>query len=324
MNSEDLDLFARVLRAGSLSRAGMELGIDPSTVSRRVAQLEGELGVRLLHRSGRGVSATDQGRQLLGYAEAIGELMAQATDRLRDPTGNGPARLHIGAQPTIARILFGPLARVLRTHYPQTRLRLVEALGNQILDQLGHGELDFAVIYLPEQIGALQFDVLLEEGLHLIAPRDATLSGDGLEVGGLGDWPLILPSTPHGIRLLVESLAARHGFTPNIVLECDASISQTKRLVMQGCGCTVLPLAAVDEELADGRLRSLRLVAPQVRRRVGIVPGRNRVIPSGLWKIIGLVKAEVARLVESGGWPDAVLHPPAEVPPPSTPDVPGA
>lgn len=324
MNSDDLDLFARVLRAGSLSRAGMELGIDPSTVSRRVAQLEGELGVRLLHRSGRGVSATDQGRQLLGYAEAIGELMAQATDRLRDPTGNGPARLHIGAQPTIARILFGPLARVLRTHYPQTRLRLVEALGNQILDQLGHGELDFAVIYLPEQIGALQFDVLLEEGLHLIAPRDVTLSGDGLEVGGLGDWPLILPSTPHGIRLLVESLAARHGFTPNIVLECDASISQTKRLVMQGCGCTVLPLAAVDEELADGRLRSLRLVAPQVRRRVGIVPGRNRVIPSGLWKIIGLVKAEVARLVESGGWPDAVLHPPAEVPPPSTPDVPGA
>lgn len=323
MNSEDLDLFARVLRAGSLSRAGMELGIDPSTVSRRVAQLEGELGVRLLHRSGRGVSATDQGRQLLGYAEAVGELLAQATDRLRDPSGNGPARLHIGAQPTIARILFGPLARVLQTHYPKTKLRLVEALGSQILDQLGHGELDFAVIYLPEQIGALQFDVLLEEGLHLITPGDATLSGDGLEVSSLGDWPLILPSTPHGIRLLVESLAARHGFTPDIVLECDASISQTKRLVMQGCGCTVLPLAAVNEELADGRLRSLRLVAPEVRRRVGIAPGRNRVIPSGLWKIIGLVKAETARLVESGGWPDAVLHQPADAPPPS-PDAPGA
>jgi DNA-binding transcriptional LysR family regulator len=323
VNSEDLDLFARVLRAGSLSRAGMELGIDPSTVSRRVAQLEGELGVRLLHRSGRGVSATDQGRQLLGYAEAVGELLAQATDRLRDPSGNGPARLHIGAQPTIARILFGPLARVLQTHYPKTRLRFVEALGNQILDQLGHGELDFAVIYLPEQIGALQFDVLLEEGLHLIAPGDAALSGDGLEVASLGDWPLILPSTPHGIRLLVESLAARHGFTPNIVLECDASISQTKRLVMQGCGCTVLPLAAVNEELADGRLRSLRLVAPEVRRRVGIVPGRNRVIPSGLWKIIGLVKSEIARLVEAGGWPDAVLHQPADVPP-SSPDAPGA
>lgn len=323
MNSEDLDLFARVLRAGSLSRAGMELGIDPSTVSRRVAQLEGELGVRLLHRSGRGVSATDQGRQLLGYAEAVGELLAQAKDRLRDPSGNGPARLHIGAQPTIARILFGPLARVLQTHYPQTRLRLVEALGNQILDQLGNGELDFAVIYLPEQIGALQFDVLLEEGLHLIAPGDATLSGDGLEVASLGDWPLILPSTPHGIRLLVESLAARHGFTPDIVLECDASISQTKRLVMQGCGCTVLPLAAVDEELADGRLRSLRLVAPEVRRRVGIVPGRNRVIPSGLWKIIGLVKTEIARLVEARGWPDAVLHQPAEAPLPS-PDAPAA
>lgn len=308
MNSDDLELFARVLRAGSLSRAGMELGIDPSTVSRRVAQLESELGVRLLHRSGRGVSATDQGRQLQGYAETVGDLLAQAGDRLRDPAINGPARLHLGAQPTLARILFGPLAHALQAQYPQTRLRFVEALGNQILDNLGHGDLDFAVIYLPEQIGALQFDLLLDEGLHLITPAGAGPAGDSLEVARLGEWPLILPSTPHGIRLLVESLALRHGFTPDIVLECDASISLTKRLVMQGCGCTVLPLAAVSEELADGRLRSLRLVGPEVRRRVGIVPGRNRVIPSGLWKVIGLVKAEIARIVEAGDWPDAVLH----------------
>ena len=66
--------------------------------------------------------------------------------------------------------MFGPLARSLAARYPQTRLRLVEALGSQILEKLGNGELDFAVIYLPEQIGTLQFDPLLSEGIHLIAP----------------------------------------------------------------------------------------------------------------------------------------------------------
>ena len=62
MNSDDLKLFAQVIRAGSISRAAMELGADQSTVSRRVGQLEIELGVRLLHRSGRGVTPTEPGR----------------------------------------------------------------------------------------------------------------------------------------------------------------------------------------------------------------------------------------------------------------------
>ena len=47
MNSDDLKLFAQVIRAGSISRAAMELGADQSTVSRRVGQLESELGVRI-------------------------------------------------------------------------------------------------------------------------------------------------------------------------------------------------------------------------------------------------------------------------------------
>ena len=119
--------------------------------------------------------------------------------------------------------------------------------------------------------------------------------------------PLILPSTHHGLRVLAEALAARHGFGLDVALECDGSIALTRRLVMDGCGCTLLPLAAVADEVAAGRLKAYRLVEPEVRRSVGLVLGRTRTPPAALWEAARLVRAQAAALVESGAWPDARL-----------------
>lgn len=306
MNSDDLRLFARIVKAGSISRAALETGVDQSTLSRRLASLEGELGTRLLHRSGRGVLPTERGEKLLEYAESIGRLLDEAGSVMQHGGGRGPSQLHIAAQPTIASLLFAPLARLLKEHYPDSRLRFVEALADQLLDKLASGDVDLALIYLPEQ-GAVQADVLLSEGLRLVLPAAHRLAGEAVPVSALRDVPLILPSTHHGLRMLVESLAARHGFAPRIAVELDGSIALIKRMVAEGCGGTLLPEAAVRDEIAAGVLRSCRLSDPEVSRQVGLVLARNRVVPDGLWAIVRLIKDEVARLVASGEWPDARL-----------------
>lgn len=308
MNSDDLELFARVAGSGSISRAAIELGADQSTVSRRIGLLEAELGVRLFHRSGRGVSVTERGQQLLAYANAMAATLAEAGKAMRNSAEQGPASLCIAAQPTIARILFGSLGHALKQRYPQTRVRFVEGLASQILKQLGDGAVDLAIMYLPEHHGALQFDLLLSEEIHLITPADYPLQGETIAVTDLAAIPLILPSTHHGLRVMVETLAARYGFTPNIALECDGSISITKRLVLANCGCTVLPSAAVIEEVAAGRLKSLRLVSPEIRREVGIVWPKNRVTPDGMWAVTQIIRQQTAALVQRGAWPDVVLH----------------
>ncbi|MBI0329184.1 LysR family transcriptional regulator [Burkholderia plantarii] len=64
-----------------------------------------------------------------------------------------------------------------------------------------------------------------------------------------------LLETELGVRLLVERRAERHGFTLHIVFEYDGSISLTQRLVMERCGCTVPPSAAVLEDVAAWRRR---------------------------------------------------------------------
>lgn len=307
MNSDDLALFAQVAKNGSISRAAMELGADQSTVSRRVGLLEAELGVRLFHRSGRGVTLTARGQQLLGYATTLNDTLAEAERAMRDSAEQGPAKLCIAAQPTIARILFGSLGHALKARYPLTQVHFVEGLAADILNRLSDGAVDIAILYLPEHPGALQFDPLLSEGVQLITPANYPLKGDAISVRDLGDIPLILPSTHHGLRMMVESLANRYGFSANIALECDGSISITKRLVLENCGCTVLPEAAVVEEVKAGRLKSYRLEDPEIHRTVAIVWPKNRVTADGLWAVTQIIRQRAADMVEQGTWPGATL-----------------
>ena len=123
----------------------------------------------------------------------------------------------------------------------------------------------------------------------------------------LGQLPLILPSTHHGLRLLAESLAQKAGISLDIAMECDTSTTVTKSLVEQGCGCTLLPLAAVAAEVAAGTLRTARLVEPEVLRDVAIATAKNRAPAPQLWGITQTIRQEISGVVAAGKWPDTRL-----------------
>ena len=64
LNLDDLALFVRVVERGAFASAARELGAPTSTVSRAIARLESQAGVRLLHRTTRALRQTDEGREL--------------------------------------------------------------------------------------------------------------------------------------------------------------------------------------------------------------------------------------------------------------------
>jgi LysR family nitrogen assimilation transcriptional regulator len=107
--------------------------------------------------------------------------------------------------------------------------------------------------------------------------------------------------------VLAESLVARHGKTLQVSMECDASVYITKQLVAENCGCTILPLAAVREEIRAGLLQAVPLVQPDVLRDVAIVSARNRPPVPSQWQVLRTVAGQMRLLVESGEWPDTAL-----------------
>lgn len=334
MNSDDLACFARVVACGSFSRAAVELGSDQSTISRQMARLETEARTRLFHRSGRGVELTEPGRLLLAHAQRIAAALDDARRTLQACSDDGPAQIVIAAQPTIANTTFAAVGKALLRQFPRTRLRFVEGLGTHMVGWLASGDIDIAILYLPAHAGGLEVDVLLREQLCLVGPPgDPAMTAmtamtsvtsttamtskadkaaqpanaEAWPLKALANVPLILPSTPHGLRLLVESLASRLGITLNVVLECDASTSVTKRLVQEGCGYTLLPLAAVSDELAAGRLSAVPLADPAPQRDVALATSKNRPPVAEQWDITRIIRREVQAIVVDGGWPGATL-----------------
>lgn len=308
MNSDDLECFARVAHCGSISRAAMEMGSDQSTVSRQLLRLEAAVKSRLFHRNGRGVVLTDAGRMLLEHAKRVTRTLEEARHAIRALSEAGPTEMVIAAQPTIARTLFGLLATVLHERFPHTRLRFVEGLAGQIVPWLGSGAVDMALMYLPPHAGGLRADILLQERVRLIMPPGETEIDPEFAVRELANVPLILPSAPHGMRLLAESLASRAGIALHVVMECDASISVIKRLVESGCGYTLLPLAAVKDEVAQSRLGAAALVGPEVWRDVALATPKSRIGDADLWPVIQAVRQELRELVINASWPDTKLR----------------
>jgi LysR family transcriptional regulator, nitrogen assimilation regulatory protein len=307
-----LEYFWHVAEAGSISRAAIELGIEQSTLTRQIHRLEDTVGTKLFHRSGRGMLLNDQGQVLLSHAQEVMAAATRARQAVSALSSEGPGQIIIAAQPTIALTTFPQIGHALLTAFPRTKLRFMEGLGHQIIKWLQEGVVDVAVLYLPQATKIVDFEVLLEEPLYCIGPGSADPSRDRISAKELLALPLVLPSTHHGLRTLVESLSERYGIAANIAVECDASTQLTRKLVQMKHGYTILPMAAVAAEVSAGTLHAVRLDDPAAVRSVALATASGRPQVQSSWQIRRLIKTSIQDLVIGNGWPGAILLDTAE------------
>lgn len=307
MSPLSIEYFVMVAQHGSISRAALELGIEQSTITRHIGKLETDVGVRLFHRSGRGVLLTDAGRAFLGRARNVVQALSEARDMASELAGAGPRKIVVAAQPTIAHQTFGRIAQDVGERYPAAKLRFLEGLGHQLLNWLVSGEVDFALLYVPTQAHVVDFDELLREPLHCIAPKGFPLPDGPMDVRSLLTLPMVLPSTQHGLRGLMLALSQQEGIPLQLAIECDASVSVTKSLVQAGHGCSILPLAAVARERDAGLLTTRPIDDPRMLRTIAIATARNRPMMEANWEIRQIIRGVGVDLVGSGAWPGAQL-----------------
>jgi DNA-binding transcriptional LysR family regulator len=143
---EDVRLFLAVAERGSLTEAARYLKVGQPTVSRRLAELEEQLGYPLFDRSVEGASLTSQGERWLEPARRMAEWAGElsiAAER-SDPTPSGIVR--ITAAPGVAFDFVAPLARLVRERFPQLQLQVLSRV--EYVD-LGRREADIALRMRP-------------------------------------------------------------------------------------------------------------------------------------------------------------------------------
>jgi LysR family nitrogen assimilation transcriptional regulator len=293
MDIVQLKTLIHVAELGSLSKAADRLHIAQPALSRQIRQLEKELGAYLFERHGRGMQITEVGRDVLAHATRIMEEM----ESIRSSVAGGKATLRgsvvIGTTPTIAAIVTVPLLREIKQTHPQLGVRFASAFSGYLLDWVQRGEIEVAISYDPPPLHTLRIVPVMMENLMLVGPATAGLQTNmPIAFSTLANEQLVLPSSRHGLRIILENCAKEAGIKLVPAVEAD-ELGAMIDLVCNDFGVTVLPLASVYAQLQAGTLSAAPLTDPTpMRKRVLVYPADRPVSPSA--KYVGGVFSELA------------------------------
>lgn len=207
LDLNDLYYYAAVVRHGGFAAAGRALNVPKSNLSRRIARLEQQLGVRLLERSTRSLVVTDIGQEFHGHCQqmiAQAEAAEEATQRMRgDPHGLVRLACPSGLAPQLARILPAFLSQYKNVRVQvvasNRRVDLVEERIDVALRARRRVDLDpnlVTKVVGENRSGLVAAPVFIASSPAIHQPKDLsglpTISME--EVSGQDEWPLFGPN----------------------------------------------------------------------------------------------------------------------------------
>lgn len=196
MDWDDLRVFLAVARAGRFAAAARQLGVEHTTVSRRVTAFEANLGVAVFYRTAAGIQLTPDGKRVLASAEAMERAALAVGPRARERSKAITGRVRIAVLDEIATAWLAPRLGELRERHPALEIQL--RVGATPLD-LTRGEAELAIrTPRPRQRGLAAVRLFASRS-GLYASREL-LGGRRLSVetaDDLGDRPLLVYPPEH-------------------------------------------------------------------------------------------------------------------------------
>jgi LysR family transcriptional regulator, nitrogen assimilation regulatory protein len=301
MDLKRLEHFLKIAELGSLSRAADRIRVAQPALSRQMRILEDEIGAPLFARHRRGMQLTTAGQELNRRVAGPLRQLRQAVEEVRGLAADTAGSVALGVPPTVSYILAGRLARRVAEQAPNISLRIVEGYAGHLIDWLQRGEIDTAVLYGPASDLQMRVDRLVMEPMMLVGAAGCDLDPDrAVSVRDLAGLPLVLPSQPHGLRVVVENAARRAKVRLDVRFEAD-SFLVLKEFAEFGLGYTILPMSAFGRETEAGKLRYAPLADPPVMRQL-VLGTREGESSRATLTVIRLLQDEIRALVTSGGW----------------------
>jgi DNA-binding transcriptional LysR family regulator len=178
---DDVRVFLSVYRAGSLGQAALRLGMDTSTVSRRLAAFEDALAVRLFERAREGISPTAAASSVLAAAEAMEAAHARLAREASDVQTAVQGVVRLSMPPGLADTYVAPALPALLKQHPALRIEI--DAGARVLDLARH-ETDIALRSVKPESAQLVALKVLTQRPWVVAASAAMAS----ELGKVRDW----------------------------------------------------------------------------------------------------------------------------------------
>ncbi len=278
----DMLLFAEVVERGGFAAAGRALGMPKSRLSRRVAGLEAQLGVRLLQRTTRKLSLTEVGETFLRHCQALRESAQAAADVVANAQTEPRGTIRVVCPVTLAQTVLADVMPIYLARHPQVRVEM--EVNNRVVDLVKDGvDVALRVRLSLEESGSLIIK-RLDDARSVLVASPAQLERQGTpntleEASQLDSVAMSATDGQASVRLThAQGREAVLQYRPRYIADDLLSL---KRAVLGGSGMCWLPDYMCEEELRDGRLVQL---LPEWSIPVGLVhavfPSRRGLSPA--------------------------------------------
>lgn len=257
---DQLKSFVAVAETLHYGLAADRLAITQPPLSRRIQQLERDLGVALFSRAGRGVQLTPAGRAFLADARRILGMSEQAALSVRRIPSGQAGTVALGFTGSSAHSVLDPIVNAVRERMPDIDLVLRERVSSVQLEELRAGELDLAMVRPPMPSAGLEASLLQREPLVLAVPSHHRLAEERIhpQVKDLDGEPFIMysPAEARYFYELLVSIFLDNGIAPRYVQHIS-QVHTILALVRAGLGIALVPLAAAHMGIDDVVLRTI-------------------------------------------------------------------
>jgi LysR family transcriptional regulator, transcription activator of glutamate synthase operon len=263
------------------------LGVSQPTLSRALARVEAELGVRLFERLPTGMEPNPQGELAVLAARELtgryGELRTELAGRLNPDTGV----VRLAFLDSMATSLVPRLLRAFHQHAPGIRVLLRQEPGHEIHRDLASGAAELAITSV-QPAGDFGWLPLQEERLVLVVPPTHRLRGRSrVSLQELAEEELVTTPVGFGFRTLVDALLAEAGVSPRVSFE-SGDLATIEGLVAAGLGVALVPEPFAGQSGTIG----ISVTARAARRTVGLTWRSDRELGPAAARLLRFVNDE--------------------------------
>lgn len=278
----DMLYFAEVVDRGGFAAAGRALNVPKSKLSRRVAELEARLGVRLLQRTTRKLSLTSAGEVYHRHCAAMREEAEAAADAVAAVHNEPRGTIRVACPVTLAQSTVGPLIPLFLERHPQVRIEM--QVSNRVVD-LVQDAVDVALRVrsnLDDSGSMIVKNLGTSQGLVVASPAQLERQGRPQAVEDLQRLATLAMSAPDGRAswLLIGPGGREYEFQHRPCYTADDLLT-LRYAVLKGIGMCILPDYMCRRELQQGDLEQvLPGWAPQPGVIHAVFPSRRGLIPA--------------------------------------------
>jgi DNA-binding transcriptional LysR family regulator len=295
-----LRYLAEALRGGTMRAASENLNVAPSSISRQIAQLEAELGVKLIERNRSPLKLTEAGEIALSYYRKFSTQQEAFISQVRDLKGlkGGTVRLAVG-EALIGDILLDVLERFM-VRYPEIQIVIHTAGTAEVVSMVLEDDVHIGMVFQPEPEAKIRVRASSDQPLKVIVRAGHPLSKrTSVSLADIAGERLGLPEPSFRIRQILSAAEAEEHVFLRPVLS-SKSLLVLKEFARSGSGITILPGIAAHSEIAAGTLSAIPLDHPNLMQTsASVITRLGRQLPLGAVRLLQKIEATMPFLPAS-------------------------